>query len=265
MAEIRLNRGQIRRAVLQRMGWDVSADVHQAPVIEQVNGFIDMAYLETAERCPWVSLLREARINTAIGQRLYNYPSTDTDGLAVSCDAGSLIEVARWDATASRFVPLQRRMVHLSERYDPIFDDADPDNDADYRDEPTAYCPGRQIELYPVPDAVYRLLVRVQTQTTLTADGDTPLVDAEALIRYAVGLVKDYEGDGDEARRWAPVDPRVELRQTLFGQRIAQLAAAQAPHTPLRPGAVEREEMAAIRKQRVREDLWGREPFIPSS
>lgn len=255
MREIRLDRGTIRTRAAQRMGWDTSVDALTAPVKAQIEAFIEEGYRDIAARCPWANQLRTCRIDTAEGQSRYNYPTADDQAQAVACDAGSVVAVARWDADAQAFIPLRRSRIRPEHRADPIYEDADPDNDAEFRGPPRYFDCLSQITLAPQPDGVYDLMIYVQDEPDITLDPTVVPCDGEALLRYVVARLYQHEGDhGGHDRQMARCE-----------QRIRELRRAQGAGEGIIPGRAALIERTQTDRLADRRRYPGTEPFTPSS
>lgn len=214
--ELYLNRREIRRRMLARLG-NTTNDSQAPLVMDQFNEFIRAAVQAVYTRCPWSHALRETRVDIGIDQRFVNYPSM--------AGAGNIQAIALWDATAQRYCNLQRGRIPLEADDDPVVDLGEPDSIAG-RAAPTVYELKTQIELWPRADQAYELKIDHTISPDLAGDDDVSVVDAEAVILWAMADAYDFQGD----------DRLSQVARRKYEERIQALIGSQHPLPTIRRG-----------------------------
>lgn len=217
--EVYLNREEIRRRLQARMGF--VTDNAQAPLLMvQVNEFIRAACHEVFTRCQWSKLQRETRVTVGIDQRFVNYPANSS--------AGNIIQIGAWDPVALRYVGLRRAVIRVHRDTEPKQEEGGDTAEED-RGFPSLYQPKAQIEIWPRPDQSYELKIDHTTSPELGDDTTPSIVDAEAIILWAMADTYDFQGDTELAK----------VQRGKFESRIAQLRAWQHTGESFRRGAAD--------------------------
>lgn len=203
--EVYASRKEIRRRILARQG-NQTSDAQAPLVLEQYNEFIRSAAMEVYTRCSWASSQRESVAEIGIDQRFVNYPTNAT--------GGNIIQVAVWDAAASRYRMLRRSRIRIHQDDEPAVETGEPTS-VSGRGMPTQYEPKAQIELWPRPDQAYRLKIDHTVNPNIEKDEDVSVVDAECIILWAMADAFDFQGDTALA----------QVQRAKFEKRIGQLRA----------------------------------------
>lgn len=258
MHAIYLQREEIRRRILTRMGWDTSDDELTEPVSPQINGLINEAAAHIAQEAPaggWEMSQTEAVITTSDGQRIYNYPEVDIHGRGIEVGAGGIVEAGVWDQDRQRYVPLELARIPLSCRFDPISDDVDPSNEYEQRDVPARLDQRRTVALGPVPDGEYEIMMSVVCSDQITRDDTVSTVDAEAIVLYVLAERCSLEGRETQADR----------HRGKLARRLTTLRRHSGNVVRVDLAAAARLKVMQIKGRAPRGEQTGTEPFIPSS
>lgn len=196
--EVYAQKKEIRRRLLARLGYQT--DDSQGPLVTaRLNETIRASALEIYRlQAEWVNTQRETRVNVGIDQRFVNYPTGAT--------AGNILAIGVWDGT--RYLPLRRARITLSNDDEPLVDEGEPASIAG-RAMPTLYECKAQIEIWARPDQAYELKIDHTINPDLENDSDTSIVDAEAIIQMC--LAECYRHDGD-LQTAATYDTKVTAR-----------------------------------------------------
>lgn len=225
MSELFINRKEIRRRVLARLGFTTNDS--QAPLnLEQTNEFIRAAAEAVYLRCPWSQAMRETRVSIGIDQRFLNYPA--------NAGPGNIQAIGLWLADEQRYATLRRGRIQVALDDDPVVDIGEPDSVAN-RGRPELYELKKQIELWRRPDQAYELKIDHTISPNFEGDDDVSVVDGESIILLAMAESYDFQGD----QRLA------DMARGKFEDRIRKLIADQSPLTQVRRGRYDRLSVSA--------------------
>lgn len=218
--ELFLNRKEIRRRVLARLGFTTNDS--QAPLnLDQLNEFIRAAAEAVYLRCPWAQSLRETRVSIGIDQRVLNYP--DHTG------PGNIQAIGLWLPEEKRYAQLRRGRIPVTLDDDPLVDIGEPDSVAG-RGRPELYELKEQIELWRRPDQAYELKLDHTISPNFANDSDVSVVDAESMILLAMADAYDFQGD----------ERLAEVARAKAEDRIRRLIGDQSPLAPYKRGRFDR-------------------------
>lgn len=227
MSELFINRKEIRRRVLARLGFTTNDS--QAPLnLDQINEFIRSAAETVYLRCPWSQAMRETRVSIGIDQRRLNYPA--------QVGPGNIQAIGLWLADEQRYVPLRRGRIPVELDDDPVVDIGEPDSVAN-RGRPELYELKKQIELWRRPDQAYELKLDHTISPNFENDSDVSVVDGEAIILWAMADAYDFQGD----------ERLAQVARGKFEERIRLLINDQSPLTQYKRGRFDRLSVAARR------------------
>lgn len=214
--ETKLSRQEMRSIIFARMGIDTAGG--QDPQSEtQCNSLIDEAAIQVGEACRMQTTMAETRQDVTTDQRFFNYPT--------NAGPGEIISIALWDEDIEEFVPLRRRRITPEMDDEPLVELGEPYS-VEGRGKPCYFELKSQIEIWPRPDQAYRLKIDHTRNFTFSADGTVSLVDSEAIIRYVMSALYDYQGDDRLADRY----------MMKYQQRIDQITGGQSPVKVFRRG-----------------------------
>lgn len=227
MTELFLIRREIRRRMLARLGHTTNDS--QAPlVLEQFNEFIRAAAETVYTRCPWSQTMRETRADVGIDQRFINYPD--------NAGPGNIQAIGVWLPSENRYAAMRRGRIPVQADAAPLVEIGEPDS-IPGRSQPRIYELKSQIEIWPRPDQAYRLQIDHTINPDLGDDETASVVDAEAIILWAMADAYDFQGDRELAG----------VQRGKFESRINALIGEQHPLTQIRRGRFDRLSVAARR------------------
>lgn len=222
-------REEIRRRLQARLGY-VSNDDQASQVMVQHNEFIRSACQEVFTRCQWVKTQRETRVQIGVAQRFVNMPANTT--------AGNILQVSIWNAPAQLYHVLRRAVIRQQLDNEPTEAAGGTDAEAT-RHMPQLYEPKTQIELWPLPDIAYELKIDHTVSPDLLDDADVTIVDAEAVILWAIADSYDFQGDLTLAK----------IARQKFEARIAKLKALQHTGESFRRGGLDELELSRANQE----------------
>lgn len=223
--------------MLARLGHTTSNA--QAPlVMDQFNEFIRAACDEVYSRCEWVRTTQESTATVGIDQRFVNYPA--------NCGPENILQIALWDASAERYLSLQRTHIPAELDDEPLVEEGEPAS-VPGRGKPDRYELKAQIEIWRRPDQEYRLKIDHTLNPNFEDDDQVSTVDAELIILWSMADAFDFQGDADLAK----------IQRQKFANRLQLLAGKQSSLTTIRRDGT--------RRDRVRYHARGNPGYLPTS
>lgn len=234
--ELYLNRREIRRRIQARMG-HVTNDSQAPQVMEQFNEFIRSAAYEVYRRCPWSATQQETTVSVGIDQRFINYPT--------NVGPGEIVSIGVWLETEQAYRQLRRGRITVAMDDEPLVEIGEPTSAAG-RGTPSVYETKAQIEIWRRPDQAYRLKIDHTVSPNLESDEQVSVVDAEAIIMWAIADAYDFQGD----------ERLATIARQKFDTRISSLIGEQNPATTIKRGRYDR---LAVANRRLGSD------YVPDS
>jgi len=186
-------RGELRVRLASRLGYAANPGSANQGVL---NDLLDDAHSSVYEEMTgWAPVIADAELMTVAGQWAYDWPDT--------------VDVDRIEYMLIHLAPDQ--VLSLTEGFTAL----DYDYRDTYRSYPLRYRRRAMLEVSPVPDAAYRIVIGAQARLVpLTDDEQTLVVPHEVVLRKAVLLGREQQG--------RPI-PQVVLAD--YNARMTQLRA----------------------------------------